>query len=270
MTQLLAVATLGWATAAGLLRALVRRRAAALAHGEHLALVAHELRGPLHAAGLALYSARRHAGEGECGRALTALEVELGRAALAAGDLVQNAPRGRIRADPPVRGTTPACDVGALALELSAGWEAMAQVHGRPVDVLVPSTPVWVRGARLRLAQALGNLVANALEHGDGPVHVAVRRTARGDVHVEVCDAGPGLSASVASLVARPADPSRPRGRGLGIASAIAADAGGRLSAAPATRGARLVLQLPPPPAVDHRAREGGDGAGRPTRPLAS
>ncbi|MCW3013998.1 MAG: histidine kinase, partial [Solirubrobacterales bacterium] len=222
MRGLLAVAILGWCSSAGLALALARRRSAALARGEYLARVAHELRGPLHAAGLVLCSARRHASGDACGRALTALEVELDRAALAAGDLVHAAPRGRRRSTSRVPDPIQVCDVGALARELSVGWEAMAQADGRQLDVLVPGGPIWARGARLRLAQALGNLVANALEHGDGPVHVAVRPGPRGQVHVEVCDAGPGLPASVAALVARPADPARMRGRGLGIASAVA------------------------------------------------
>ncbi|MCW3000661.1 MAG: histidine kinase [Solirubrobacterales bacterium] len=270
MTGLVAIASLGWVISAGLALVLARRRSAALAHGEHLARVAHELRGPLHAAGLVLYSARRHATGDECGRALAALEIELGRAALAAGDLAGDVPRGRMRTTTPAPDAVPVCDVGALALELSAGWEAMAQAHGRRVDVLVPGAPVWARGARLRLAQALGNLVANALEHGDGQVQVVVAPTSRGHVHVEVCDDGPGLPATVASLVARPADPARARGRGLGIASAIAADAGGRLSAAPAGRGARLVVQLAPPPVTARRRAGGGGAAERPSRPLAS
>jgi hypothetical protein len=50
-----------------------------------------------------------------------------------------------------------------------------------------------------------------------------------------------------------------PRGRGLAIAVAIAADHGGRLRSAPSLRGARLVLELP-------AARLGRHGKLRPKR----
>ncbi|MCW2957275.1 MAG: hypothetical protein JWP18_78, partial [Solirubrobacterales bacterium] len=51
MTTLpVAVTVLGWLSSAGLALVLARGRRAAVARGEHLARVAHELRGPLHAA----------------------------------------------------------------------------------------------------------------------------------------------------------------------------------------------------------------------------
>jgi signal transduction histidine kinase len=50
------------------------------------------------------------------------------------------------------------------------------------------------------------------------------------------------------------------RGRGLAIASVIAAEHGGRISAAPSERGARLALELPAcPPASIPATGGGGD-----------
>lgn len=238
MSGLLAVAITGWGSSAVLALVLARRRAAALARGEHLAAVVHELRGPLQAAGFILAGAERRA-TGETADALGALEVELGRLRLAVGDL--HAPAAGV----PGTGRPATCDVAALLRELAPGWHARAAAEGRAVRVHRSTIPAWVRGDRLRLAQALGNLVANALEHGLGDVEVLLTAAADGTPQVEVHDAGPGLPASVARLVARAPDPRRPRGRGLGIAARIAADAGGRLWAAPAASGARLVLRLP-------------------------
>jgi signal transduction histidine kinase len=103
--------------------------------------------------------------------------------------------------------------------------------------------PATVLGDRLRLAQAVGNLIANAIEHGGEVVEVRGRGT-NDTVRVEVVDRGPGLRAPVSELAAR-ARPRGPRGRGLAIASAIVRNHGGRLAAAPSDRGARLVITLP-------------------------
>ena len=97
---------------------------------------------------------------------------------------------------------------------------------------------------RLRLAQACGNLVANAIEHGGGAVHVRARTTA-GGARVEVTDTGPGLPAPVPELVSAARGRRSRRGHGLALAAGIAERHGGRLASAPSPRGARLVLELP-------------------------
>jgi histidine kinase/DNA gyrase B/HSP90-like ATPase len=50
-----------------------------------------------------------------------------------------------------------------------------------------------VHGDRVRLEQAVGNLVDNALRHGAGDVLLAARPSADG-VELHVVDAGPGLA----------------------------------------------------------------------------
>ena len=77
-----------------------------------------------------------------------------------------------------------------------------------------------VRADPRRLSQALGNLVANAAEHGRGPVVVRGRRIGT-RVRIEVADRGPGI----------PGGPRRRGARGLTIAKTAAEDAGGRLEA---------------------------------------
>lgn len=119
----------GWAAAvialvaAGLLRVRLIRRVALVAEA------AHELRGPLTAAGLAL-----HGAGGDPGR-LAAAELELRRAGLALDDLV-GAPRGR-RAT----ATLQHVDVRAVAGEVVAATRPMAARFGAMVRLEVPPWP---------------------------------------------------------------------------------------------------------------------------------
>jgi signal transduction histidine kinase len=141
---------------------------------------------------------------------------------------------------------------------LVEAWRAVALTSGVRLTLHWSGAPASVQGDRVRLAQATGNLIANALEHGGGAVDVrggADGRTAR----LEVIDGGPGLPAPVAELARRPRAGRGARGRGLAIASGIAEDHGGRLAAAPSERGARLVLELP-----IRESDSGGPGGGAP------
>jgi DNA-binding response OmpR family regulator len=203
---------------------------------ELVARACHELRGPLTAAHLALHAGARH-GDAPPQR-LAAIDLEVKRAGMALDDLAA-ARRGR-RApdrDEPV-------DVGDLLAYQAATWRIVADVFGCRLELVEPGRRAIVRGDRLRLAQAVGNLVANALEHGTGRVELLARSL--GDrVRIEVADEGPGLPAPVRDLTRRPRAGRGRRGRGLAIAADIADRHGGRLVAAPSSRGARVALELP-------------------------
>jgi signal transduction histidine kinase len=120
-----------------------------------------------------------------------------------------------------------------------------------------------VRADRLRLTQAVGNLVLNALEHGAGPVRVRAHAT-RSHVRVEVRDQGPGLPAPVSALSAGVAHAGR-RGHGLAIAGRVVRRHGGRLLTAPVSSGACVVLELP---RADSAPRGPLAGSGRLPRPV--
>ena len=205
---------------------------------ETVARACHELRGPLTAARLGLQLGVS-AGELSPAR-LRAIDLELGRAALALEDL----DTARTRALAPWR-SPEAVDLAQLVADSVEAWRPMASARQVELRATWSGCPARVWGDRLRLAQATGNLIANAIEHGRGAVEVLGCAEEPGRARIEVIDAGPGLPAPVAELARRPHGGRGRRGRGLAIASAVAASHGGRLGAAPSRRGARLVLELP-------------------------
>jgi signal transduction histidine kinase len=223
-------AALGIIVALGLLWELRRRK-------ELVARACHELRGPLTAArlGLASMERRREAPP----ERIVALELELRRAGLALDDFA--AARSGMRTldrNEPV-------EIRELLEDQFASWRVVASVFDSRL-LLGPLAPgIEVRGDRLRLAQAVSNLIANALEHAPGRIELAARAAGQHHVRIEVIDEGPGLPASVADLTRRARGGRGRRGRGLAIASTIAERHGGRLVAAPAQRGARLGVELP-------------------------
>ncbi len=245
-----ALALAGWTAAVAALVALALARRRLAIRLDAVAEACHELRGPLAAVTLGVELGGR---QGRLSAArVRAIELELGRAALALDDLET---RGRGC----TQGVAGLIDVGELLGDSVEAWRPSAAARGSELRMRWSGPDGFVRGDRLRLAQATGNLIANAIEHGGGDVEVSGRQGPDG-VRIEVRDAGPGLSAPVADLIGRP-DPRRrqpvrrgsrlgrasrtPRGRGLGIANAIAIAHGGRLAAAPSERGATLVLELP-------------------------
>ncbi|HEY4279496.1 MAG TPA: HAMP domain-containing sensor histidine kinase [Conexibacter sp.] len=209
---------------------------------ELVARACHELRGPLTAARLAAQLAGRGLGVSRSVRGpLEAIDLELSRARLALDDLAAAQHGGRAEE----RAST--FDIGVLLVDVAEAWRAFAATHDVRIRLEQPPGRVLVSGDRTRLAQACGNLLANAIEHGS-PAGSEVVVRARAGVHtarIEVLDEGPGLPAPVAELVRRPRGGRGTRGRGLAIAADVAARHRGRLAAAPCDQGARLVLELP-------------------------
>ena len=106
-----------------------------------------------------------------------------------------------------------------------------AQEVGRPLEIAAEDD-LSFRGDRLRLEQALGNLVENALRHGEGTVRIEARFV-DGVVELHVRDQGPGLPADFLPRAFQRfsrADESRTSGGaglGLAIVDAIANAHGG-------------------------------------------
>lgn len=226
-----ALAASGWALGAalGLSCLELRRRLELVARAEH------ELRGPLTAVVLgaeALARAVRTAAVREPDQAVAALESEVGRLRLSLEDL---------RAARAGRRAAPRSEMLSLeeAVRASAeSWAAPARIAGGEVSLDWQAGPVTLEGDGRRLAQALGNVLANAVEHGDGRVRVSGRRSEVG-VRVEVRDGGPGFASTSAP------DRTAGHGRGLAVAALAAREAGGQLRVESGTDGATVALELP-------------------------
>jgi signal transduction histidine kinase len=246
----------GWTLAICFLAIATIVRYRSSAYTEAVARAVHELRGPLAAVGLGLDVAFRS--EQLPDERLRAIQLELARAALALDDL-SDAWHRTPRLGPSDPRDREPIDVARLLTDSAEALRGEAAARGVELRVSTPGPPAVVSGERLRLAQATGNLIANALEHGGGVVDVCCR-VDRSTVRIEVLDGGDGLSAPVAELVGVGGRHGRQRrsgrilhrrraftrrGHGLAIATAVAAAHGGRLAAAPSERGARLVLELP-------------------------
>ena len=125
------------------------------------------------------------------------------------------------------------------------------------VDV-APGSPVDLDP--FRVEQALGNLVENALRHGDGKVQLSARRQ-DGFVVLEVSDQGSGFAAGFEDEAFERftrADPGRGgggAGLGLAIVRAIAVSHGGRVSAVSGSGNSTTTLQVRLP--IEGPAREG-------------
>ena len=231
----------GWLVAVGTALAALTFRRLLATRMELVARASHELRGSITALQLGV---RR--GDPSPAR-LRALDLELGRAAAAVEDLVGACARR------PLGRELELLDAGRLLADLVEAWQPAAAEHGAALALSWSGAPGFLLGDRYRLAQATGNLIANAIEHGGGEVQV-LGRFDGANVRIEVTDRGPGLPAPVTELARRARNGKGRRGRGLAIAATIARDHGGRLAAAPSECGARLVLELPATPARDSAA----------------
>lgn len=171
------------------LNAMLARLESAIARErEFVADAGHELRTPLALLRTELELALRHAETPEELRAaVRASSEEVERLAQLADDLllIASSDRGKLR----LRLET--LETAELLDSIANRFEWRAEEAGRPVRVVTPGT-FRVRGDRLRLEQALSNLLDNALRHGKGEVRLSAART-DGLVELHVTDEGSGF-----------------------------------------------------------------------------
>jgi signal transduction histidine kinase len=143
-------------------------------------------------------------------------------------------------------------DAGELAAELTEMYEPVAEEAGAPLRYNVPGRPVPLFGHRQLLAQAISNLVENAIRYGasGGAIQIGVDR-ANGRVRIEVADHGPGIPTELRSEARKRfgrLDASRSdegAGLGLALAEAIAHLHDGQLRLEDNHPGLLTMLELP-------------------------
>jgi signal transduction histidine kinase len=175
---------------------------------ELVARAEHELRGAATALALACESLRRDPAAGAHAAMIDA-QLDRLRAGLEDLDAARRGDRphaARVAAREPV-------ELGALTRAAAQPWETSFEWEGGPAPANLD---------RRRFAKALGNVLANAAEHGSGDIRVT-GRAHNGGVRLQV----------------------RNRGRGLRIASEAAEELGGSLSFEIVDDTAVATLDLP-------------------------
>jgi signal transduction histidine kinase len=143
-------------------------------------------------------------------------------------------------------------DAGELAAELAEMYDPLADERGARLEFERPTRPTPLFGHRQLLAQAISNLVENAIRYGSsgGEIQVRVRPGER-QIRIEVGDRGPGIPVERRAEARRRfgrLDSSRSAegaGLGLALAEAIAHLHDGKLVLEDNGPGLLTILELP-------------------------
>jgi signal transduction histidine kinase len=192
----------------------------------------HELRQPLQAVALAAGPGVAAAGDDDpIGLAAAALE----------------------RLDREINGIPPApisaaVDARALVQAAVGRWQARARFCEAALELRWNAGGAIVNGDRCMLAQALDNLIVNAIEHG-GPTIVVAARRHNGRLRIAVVDSGRAARPrsrrnSPAEVIARLSGRNR-HGHGLAVVRRVASMHDGRFVLSRASGGSLAALELP-------------------------
>lgn len=228
MSGVIGLTWLGWPLAVVFVAVLAGNRAGHARRTESLNGALHELRRPLQALALGAQpgaNGNRHA------------PLELAICALADLERIVNGEpalscKRLLRLRPVIEGCV-------------ERWGPMAEPAGRGVGLDWRAGAAAIVADPHRLAQALDNLLLNAIEHGSPPIEVSVVICDRG-ARITVTDCGTATTEVRHRRSRSPRRGHRAReGRGLRVVAAIAAEHGGRFAIHRGRDGTRAVLELP-------------------------
>jgi len=212
-------------------KAVAAANQAARTRDDILAVVSHDLRGPLHAISLACEALREEI-SGDAVRYLGAIERASQRAERLIADLLEASAieNGALTL---ARGSV---DAAAIVKQAAADHELLVKESGGKITAQVPPDTTIVSADRDRVLQVLGNLIGNALKHARGaPIEISVVRSDREAV-IAVRDKGPGIADNEIEHVFDRYWHGRTKkggaGLGLAIAKGIVEAHGGRVAVA--------------------------------------
>jgi len=189
----------------------------------------------------------------ELRRPLQALVLTVPGEAAGAESSVQMAAVALERLEREINGTAVAAPALPIAVEplLRAAldaWRPRAALAGSSIELRWRAGEAIVVGDRCDLAQALDNLLANAIEHG-GPAIVVEARPVGGRLRLAVADHGraeaPRSRRGGAAVVLARARGRHRHGHGLRVVRKAASALGGRFELRRGRRGCEAVLILP-------------------------
>lgn len=225
--------------------ALRRATEAARARDEVLAVVSHDLRGPLHAISLATEALRDEI-TGSAQRYLGAIERASQRAERLITDLLEASAieNGALQL------TRAPVDAGAILKQAAADYELLVKETGAKISAHIPTDPVLVQADRDRVLQVLGNLIGNSLKHAKGAPIDLVLEAKDSNALIAVQDHGPGIAPAELPHVFDRYWSGRTKkggaGLGLAIAKGIVSAHGGKLEVdSKQGDGAKFVFTLP-------------------------
>jgi signal transduction histidine kinase len=232
MTELAQIAA-GWPLALTLAAVVAAQELRAGRRRSALNQALHELRRPLQAIALA---------GGDRTRPAPVLESSVSLAAAALDRLDREVNGGMLQRPPE------AIEVRALVEAAVRRWKARASLAGGSLSLRWRAGRAVVVGDRVELAQALDNLLVNAIEHG-GPTISVDARPHKGHVRILVADSGRASRPAArrdtpGEVIARLSGRQR-RGHGLVVVRRIAAAHDGRFVLRRSERGSLALLDLP-------------------------
>lgn len=151
----------------------------------------------------------------------------------------------------PLEASVATIDASSLIQAAVARWQARVRLGDGSLELRWNAGKASLRGDRRALAQALDNLIVNAIEHGGPSIVVSVRRRERW-LRIAVVDSGRDSRSprnDPAPLLGRISGRRR-RGHGLTVVRRVASSHDGRFVLQRAGRGCTAVLELP----LDDRA----------------
>lgn len=223
----------GWPLAASMAAAVATRGLRAGRRRSALNEALHELRRPLQAVALASGPRLAAAGGGED-------PIELAAAALKRLER-------EINGEPSTAAWGP-IDGRSLTQSAVGRWQARARLADGSLELRWNAGQAILRGDRSALAQALDNLIVNAIEHG-GPAIVVAARRREGRLRIAVVDSG--RSRRSRSRRGNPTDVlarlsgRRHHGHGLAVVRRVVAAHDGRFGLRRSAQGSLAVLELP-------------------------